>query len=969
MASVAPLGAALAIWAVTGSAFALVFGLLGPVIAAATILDARRVDRRRLRAETGDWLRARGALHDTISERHRSARESGWSRTPPASTILAGRASPTGWGPDQAPVVALGRGTVASDIILAGDAHDDVDAALLDWASRMRDGPVTADLGAGLGLAGPPPLTRAVARAVLVQLAHARAPAAMSISRMPSAGWEWATPLPHRVTQPSADCVISIVEAPEVVDPPNAAPGARGGTTSRTLLIALGGSPRELAPGCATVVHITGPDHAEVIRSPVHRIGLDFRPELVTEAEAARFFKALALAGARAGQGPVRALPDRVALADLLPRAGSHAAVSPGATTSTLACPVGVGLSPGEGSGGGTSVVVLDLVEAGPHAVIGGTTGSGKSELLVTWVVSMAAGYTAEQVTFLLVDFKGGAAFAPLADLPHCVGLLTDLDESQAARALASLRAELRFREATLRDAGARDITEASAVFPRLVIVVDEFQAMMDTFPALHGLFVSLAARGRSLGIHLVLCTQRPAGVVHDALLANCSLRLSLRVNNRADSLAVIGTDAASSIPRSRPGRCLVGSTDNGTDNGTDIGTDSIQACQIATTTGEDIARLIRHRPGGQGPRRPWLDPLPRILRNEDLLRVAQGPVADDVLGLVDEPQNQRYRVATWDPRRHGHLLVLGDAGSGKSSVLRLVSENAAYASRYVPADVEAAWDALEAARTFAERASTPGARDEAGYPLLLLDDLDAVVGRWDAEYQLAALETLTGLLRTGSVSGIGVVIAVQRLVGPLRQSATLCASTLLLGLGNRDEYRAAGGLDALFDPALHPGAGLWQGARIQVVAPGAGPIPGERTDPIAAGVDTVPLLDVGTRSLVVVSSVPAETVRRLSAHTRAPRVVDITGSGSPAGESPLTIDDSAPGTLIIGTPEAWLQRWALLTALRPAATLVFDRCSTSEFRRLSGLRQLPPALASGRGHVWTLSPEGVSGRAALPPV
>src|SRR5690606_24676261 len=105
-----------------------------------------------------------------------------------------------------------------------------------------------------------------------------------------------------------------------------------------------------------------------------------------------------------------------------------------------------------------------------------------------------------------------------------------------------------------LRDLGVRDIGQAPAL-ARLVIVVDEFAAMLDGFPDLHALFVDIAARGRSLGLHLILCTQRPAGVVKDSLLANCGLRMSLRVNNRADSTAILATDAAALIPATLPGR------------------------------------------------------------------------------------------------------------------------------------------------------------------------------------------------------------------------------------------------------------------------------------------------------------------------------------------------------------------------------------------------------------------------------
>ena len=164
-------------------------------------------------------------------------------------------------------------------------------------------------------------------------------------------------------------------------------------------------------------------------------------------------------------------------------------------------------------------VVEVDLVGDGPHALVAGTTGSGKSELLRTLVVTLAAGSSPEHLTFVLVDYKGGATFDACADLPHTVGLVTDLDDRLAERALTSLEAELRRRERLLRAVGAADLCDYRSApgrtpLPRLVVVVDEFAALSAELPAFVPALVGIAQRGRSLGIHLVLATQRPAGVV-----------------------------------------------------------------------------------------------------------------------------------------------------------------------------------------------------------------------------------------------------------------------------------------------------------------------------------------------------------------------------------------------------------------------------------------------------------------------
>ncbi|MFW8745594.1 FtsK/SpoIIIE domain-containing protein, partial [Mesorhizobium japonicum] len=193
-------------------------------------------------------------------------------------------------------------------------------------------------------------------------------------------------------------------------------------------------------------------------------------------------------------------------------RSAEPARATPNRATRDLAAPIGRDAD---------GPVIVDLVADGPHALVGGTTGSGKSELLVSWVLAMAHGRRPDEVAFLLVDFKGGAAFAPLAGLPHVVGILSDLDARLTRRAIESLRAELLRRERLLADAGVRSIDELpSGALARLVVVVDEFAAVVSGQPELHDVFADLAARGRSLGLHLVLCTQRPAGVVRDGVLA-----------------------------------------------------------------------------------------------------------------------------------------------------------------------------------------------------------------------------------------------------------------------------------------------------------------------------------------------------------------------------------------------------------------------------------------------------------------
>jgi DNA segregation ATPase FtsK/SpoIIIE, S-DNA-T family len=205
----------------------------------------------------------------------------------------------------------------------------------------------------------------------------------------------------------------------------------------------------------------------------------------------------------------------------------------------------------------------IDFVVDGPHALIAGTTGSGKSELLRTLVASLAASYPPDLCNFVLIDYKGASAFAECALLPHTVGMVTDLDPGTAKRALVCLEAELKRRERLLLSAGAEDLIAyaarpTNAPLPRLVVVIDEFATLAKDLPDFVTALIDVAQRGRSLGVHLILATQRPTGAVNDNIRANTNLRIALRVHDAADSTDVLGVSTAASIGRRTPGRALL---------------------------------------------------------------------------------------------------------------------------------------------------------------------------------------------------------------------------------------------------------------------------------------------------------------------------------------------------------------------------------------------------------------------------
>lgn len=933
IASLAPLAAAGAIWLITGSLFALVFAALSPVVAVASLLDARRVSRRTRRRDAVAHGAAIEVLRRQIDERLALLTHAAWQRVPAARSILDTDDDALRWAPPGHSEVSLGVGILPSGLVIDGADDSGEDAALSARAATLTDAPVSADAAAGIGIVGAPALALALARALLVQLSFRLPPDRCGIDVGDGPGWGWAAGLPHvDARAPEVDIILR-EDGPSRSDQRRAKPpqGEQGRGTRR-LVVAVAASVNQLPPGCATIVHIVGPDRAEILRSPAHRRAVPFRPDLVTAAEAARFTATLRQYAETTGFARVDAdLPTAVAFHDL------------------DTGPLGTGERSldaviGEGTAGAFS---LDLVQNGPHAVVGGTTGSGKSELLVTWVAALARRYSPVQVTFLLVDFKGGAAFAPLIRLPHCVGVVTDLDETEYARALASLSAELRYRERVLRDSGARAVGDdrGTTALPRLVIVVDEFQAMLAALPGLHTLFVDIAARGRSLGVHLILCTQRPAAAARDALLANCSLRVSLRVNNRADSLAVIGTDEAAALSPLLPGRALI-----------DRGNGGTERCQIAVTGPVDVEAIAERWPDSTSPRRPWLPPLPAVVSEETLAAVADQTGPDERLdergslriGLVDEPDEQRYRIARYSPSADGHLLIVGAARSGKSSALALLAENARTAALRVDlvgAGVETTWDALERAhlRCVEGAAADPW--------LLLLDDFDAVYARWDPDYRVAALDRLSTVLRDGRASGVTLVVAVQRLSGSLQGLSALCGSTLLLRLQSRDEHVAAGGEPARFEAGVAPGGGQWRGARIQLLTPPDLHTEQQVEPPVARVPTDAPL--------VIVSAAPARSAERLRSIRSDPEVV--VELARPLGDARGRLEVTGqPGDVaFVGDPDSWQVEWAALQVLRRHCRIVFDGCSLADFRLISRRRDLPPPLVPGGGRVWVLEPDG----------
>jgi S-DNA-T family DNA segregation ATPase FtsK/SpoIIIE len=380
--------------------------------------------------------------------------------------------------------------------------------------------------------------------------------------------------------------------------------------------------------------------------------------------------------------GPVRLL-------DLLdPRAGPvgpGGGVPPRPRSRLLQVPVGVG------RGGGP--LVLDLKEAaeggiGPHGLVVGATGSGKSELLRTIVAGLAATHPPDQLAFVLVDFKGGAAFADLAPLPQVAGLITNLqsDVSMVDRAMAALQGELSRRQRLLHRNGNRPdlraYTAGRALDPRLeplphlLIVVDEFGELLAARPEFLDLFAAIGRVGRSLGMHLLLASQRLDEGRLRGLDSHLRYRICLRTFSAAESTAVLGVPDAHHLPPA-PGAALL----------------KVDAAPPAAFTAALVSADLETLVGGlAGAGRPvhqvWLPPLAADITLDPLLTsVARGWLRVPV-GAVDRPLEQEQGPLVLDlSGGAGHLAVVGAPRTGKSTLLCTLV--AALAATHPPDEVQ----------------------------------------------------------------------------------------------------------------------------------------------------------------------------------------------------------------------------------------------------------------------------------------
>ena len=895
LASVVPVLGAGILWLVTGSVLSLWLAALGPVIAVATLLDGARGARRDRRRAAADARVMRARVAREIGERHADERARRWARHPDVAALAAQDSEIWRPIPGRGDALVVGAGAEPSAVRVVGGGDDPESVQLRARAARLEDAPVVVAPSAGIAVVGSPLLAGAVVRALTLQLCMSLPPGELRLVGALRAENAWAEHLPHRRVGTGVRLALSGPGEPVPLDAD----------------IAIVRADAAAPPGCGAVLTVQSPGRARIDYGGEVR---EIEVEAVGAAQAEHLAAELTTRAAHLLGSDDIAAP--VTLAPLLVDA-------PAAERGSLRAVIGVE------SG---DPFVVDLVSDGPHAVVAGVTGSGKSELLSTWIVALCAVHSTRDVSFLLADFKGGTAFDALTGLPHVTGVITDLDGAGARRAIESLRAEVRWRESALATVGARDILDPRVELPRLIIVVDEFAALLGEHPELHAVFTDVAARGRALGMHIVLGTQRPSGVVRESLLANCPLRISLRVTDPNDSRALLGTDDAAALPGGPSGRglALVRTASDA----------APRRVRIALSSATDT-NTITTSTAGPRPRRPWLPELPARLDLEHLT-TATGESDDLLLGLADEPEQQRQmpvglRVA------HRGLLVIGSAGSGKSTALRTIAAQAPYGAVRIPSTGEAAWDAVAG---LTEQMPSPGT-------VVVIDDLDALTAGLPPDYARELVERLERTVRGAGSAEILVIAAVQRLSGPVARLAELFPRRLVLAAASRAEHIAAGGDPAHYAPASPPGRGRLDGRAVQVATT---PDRGDAVrEPVAPWHPHRSLTGFVMRRSPGTRGALAEWERH---GARILSLDDFAGDGEWAGPGPV---------VVAGDAEEWQRHWRALTTMRSDQDLVVDASCAAEFRVLTGERTLPPYCEPGRPRGWLLSAGGAPVRVALP--
>jgi len=367
--------------------------------------------------------------------------------------------------------------------------------------------------------------------------------------------------------------------------------------------------------------------------------------------------------------------------------------------------------------------VELNLHEKahGPHGLVAGTTGSGKSEIVQSYILSLAANFHPNEVGFLLIDYKGGGMANLFAKLPHLLGTITNLDKAESMRAMASIKSELARRQQIFGDNGVNHINGYNKLFklgkveeplPHLFLISDEFAELKKEQPDFMSELVSAARIGRSLGIHLILATQKPSGVVDDQIWTNSKFKLCLKVQNEGDSKEMLKTPDAANITQAGRSYLQVGNNEiyelfqsawsgatyqteqseeekeddrvyliNEIGQGILINKDlsgpkesnQIKATQLDVVVSH--LHEVYHSRENVEVKKPWLPSLGDMLLSPYTQEVVDSAMFTELditlgLGMMDIPEEQEQREYTLDLLKNGHLLYMASSGYGKSMFL-----------------------------------------------------------------------------------------------------------------------------------------------------------------------------------------------------------------------------------------------------------------------------------------------------------
>lgn len=388
------------------------------------------------------------------------------------------------------------------------------------------------------------------------------------------------------------------------------------------------------------------------------------------------------------------------------------------------------------GQYGGGEPIYLDIHEKyhGPHGLVAGTTGSGKSETLQTYILSLAMNYHPHEVSFILIDYKGGGMAESFKDLPHLSGIITNLSGSQTTRALTSINSEIKRRQAMFNRANVKHIDDYIELFraesvtepmPHLIIIADEFAELKKEQGDFVRELVSASRVGRSLGVHLILATQKPSGVVDDEIWGNSRFRICLRVQDKQDSTEMLKRPDAAFITNPGRGFFQVGNdelfeefqsgwsgadyepehpfTDSEKENisminlwGKPISLLSRKSKNISDFSEKRISQLaaaveflaqVAVDNNIQTCNRIWLPPLPKALYLDEVPDVTSAaPGLLFSIGLADDPTNQQQAAVAFDLLTTGHILISGSVGSGKTTLVQTILY--ALSTRHSPSKV-----------------------------------------------------------------------------------------------------------------------------------------------------------------------------------------------------------------------------------------------------------------------------------------